>query len=206
MTKLAAALVVTFFVFPFNLASGQDFPSGTVLWFHPNQELRIRNLPLVAASSTDSSAILTAAMETIIRDKTACCGRYSALGDALLSDPSSLKELRTKLQGKHLLTEGGAIVVNAELLPAGGDDSTLILNALEHQDPLLMEWNSNFYVLHGAIFNETRYSNGTSQYSILKLLLLDPRFSDKRRETEFSRGVDDWGKVQGLMTITVTRQ
>ena len=206
MTRLHASLFFAFLVLASNSAYGQDFPSGTVLWFHPNQELRITGLPLLSASSTDSSAVLAAALETILRDKTVCCGKNSALGDAVLSDPSSLKELSAKLQGKHFLSEGGPIVVNAEVVQMGGDNSGLIITALQDQNPLLMEWNSNLYVLYGAVFNETRYSNGTSQYTILRLRLLDPRFSDKRREAEFDRGVDDWGRVKGLMTLSVARQ
>ena len=61
-------------------------------------------------------------------------------------------------------------------------------------------------MLHGAIFNETRYSSGARQYAIVKLLLLDPRFSDQRRETVFNRETDDWAEVQGLLTLAVARQ
>ena len=82
----------------------------------------------------------------------------------------------------------------------------VIVGALLGQHTLLIEWKSHWYVLYGAIFNETRYSSGMQQYAILKLLLLDPRFSDQRRETEFNRETDDLGRIQGLLTLGVVRQ
>jgi hypothetical protein len=33
--------------------------------------------------------------------------------------------------------------------------------------------------------------------------LLDPRFSDQRRETQFNRDADDWGQVQGLLQLAI---
>ncbi len=47
--------------------------------FHPNQEIRVANLPALTAASTDPSAVLAAALETIIRDQAVCCGKNSAL-------------------------------------------------------------------------------------------------------------------------------
>jgi hypothetical protein len=42
--------------------------------------------------------------------------------------------------------------------------------------------------------------------SIFKIFLLDPRFSDQRREVSFDRQTDDWGKVQGLLTLKAVPQ
>jgi hypothetical protein len=60
--------------------------------------------------------------------------------------------------------------------------------------------------LYGAIYGETRCQSGARQYSIVKLLLLDPRYSDQRREAVFNRATDDLGKVQGLLTLSVVPQ
>ena len=150
--------------------------------------------------------MLATALETVLHDKAVCCGKDSALEDAVLSEPLSLKELSTKLQGRHLLSDGRRIVVSAEYDPQSSINSGLIIGALLDQHAPLIEWKSHLYVLYGAIFNETRYYSGMRQYAIHKLLLLDPRFSDQRRETEFNRETDDLGKVQGLLTLAVVRQ
>jgi hypothetical protein len=60
--------------------------------------------------------------------------------------------------------------------------------------------------MYGAIFDEILYTDGRRQLAVHRLSLLDPRFSDQRRETEFNRDADDWGKVQGLLTLAIARQ
>jgi len=178
----------------------------SIYWFHPNQEVRVTNLPSLTAPSTGSSAVLTTALETVLHDKAVCCGKDASLEDAVLSEPLSLKELSAKLQGRHLLSDGRPIVVSAEYVPQSSINSGLIIGALLDQHAPLIEWKSHLYVLYGAIFDEARYYSGMRQYAIHKLLLLDPRFSDQRRETEFNRETDDLGKVQGLLTLAVVRQ
>ena len=206
MARLHVVTVSAFLISVSCLALGQTDVTESILWFHPNQEVRVANLPSLTAPSTDSSAVLTTALETVLHDKTVCCGKDSGLESAVLSGPRSLKELSVKLQGRHLLSDGQAIVVSAQYVPQSAISSGLIIGALLDQHAALIEWKSHLYVLHGAIFNETRYSSGARQYAIVKLLLLDPRFSVQRRETVFNRETDDWAEVQGLLTLAVARQ
>jgi hypothetical protein len=35
--------------------------------------------------------------------------------------------------------------------------------------------------------------------------LIDTRYSDQRRDVSFNRQTDDWGKVGGLLKLTITR-
>jgi hypothetical protein len=204
VAKLHVLSVSAFLIFVSCLANGQD-PNGASV-FLPNQEVRVTHLPSLMAPSTNTSAVLATALETILHDKAVCCGKDSALEDAVLSDPQSLKDLSAKLQGRHLLSDGRPIVVNAEYVPQSSISPGLMISALLDQHASLIEWNSHLYVLYGAIFNETRYYSGPRYFAVHKLLLLDPRFSDQRRETEFNRETDDWGKVQGLLTLVVVRQ
>ena len=37
--------------------------------------------------------------------------------------------------------------------------------------------------------------------SIFKIFLVDPRYSDQRREVTFDRQTDDWGKVQSTVML-----
>ena len=173
--------------------------------FHPNQEVRVANLPALTAASTDPSAVLAAALETIIRDQAVCCGKNSALEDTVQVPSPSLQELSAKLQGKHVMIDGRSVMVNADYVPQSSITPDLMISALIDQHPLLIKWKSHFYVLYGAIYDETVYSSGQRQFAVHKLLLLDPRFSDRRRQTEFNRDSDDWGKVEGLLTLSVAR-
>ncbi len=181
----------------------QDTP-GYV--FHPNQEVRVTNLPSLTAPSNNAPAALATALETILHDKDVCCGKDSALEDTVLSAPLSLKELSARLQGKHVLSDGRSVVVIAEYVPQSSITPDLMISALLEQHALLIEWKAHFYVLYGAIFDETVYSSGQRQFAVHKLLLRDPRFSDQRRNAEFNRETDDWAKVNGLLTLAVVRQ
>lgn len=184
-------------------ASAQD-TSGYV--FHPNQEVRVSDLPALTAQSANKSAVLAAALQTILQDKAVCCGKNSALEDTVLSAPPSLKELSAKLQGKHVLSDGRSVMASAEFVPRSSITPDFMISSLMDQHALLMDWNSHFYVLYGAIFDETVYADGQRQFAVRKLLLLDPRFSDQRRDVEFNRESDDWEKVDGLLTMAVVRQ
>jgi hypothetical protein len=190
-------------VLPFCLAVccfayGQDY--------YPNQEVHISDLPSATAKSKDASDVLASSLEIILRDKEVCCGKNSALEDDVQrADPKSLKDVANRLQGRHLLSDGRPIMVTAEFVPATSLVSGLI-NALAGKQPLLMEWNSHMYVVYGAIYNTIYSPEGGRTDSILKIFLVDPRFSDQRREVTFDRQTDDWGKVQGLLMVRAARQ
>ena len=202
--SVSSSLILVFCLAVPGLA--QDQVQDTSYLFSPNAEARVTNLPSLTAPSKDPSAVTATAVEIVLRDQTLCCGKDSALGDTVLSDPRTLKELSTKLQGRHLLSDGRPIMVNAEYAPEISINSGSIVGALKDQRASLFEWKSHVYVLYGAIFGETRCQSGARQYSIVKLLLLDPRFSDQRREAVFNRETDDLGKVQGLLSLSVVPQ
>jgi hypothetical protein len=202
MPKLSFCVPALFFLVSF-FAYGQDNPTGGWYSFHPNQEIRVHPLPMLRARSDNLSDVLLTSLDTLFHDRTICCGRDSALEDAAQSaDPLSLKNILSKLQGRHLLSDGRSIRVTAELwTPSQGDISYQIVSALINQHAMLMVWGSHLYVLDGAIFDQTAYSDGTSMNVIHKLLLLDTRFSDSRREVVFNRDTDDLGKVQGMLLL-----
>jgi len=201
-------VLFTFAILGFGLALGslaQDQPQDSCTFF-PNQDVRVTNLALPTAPSKDTSAVIAAAVEAVLHEQSLCCGKDSALGDAVLSEPRSLKELSTKLQGRHLLSDGRPILVNAEYDPQSAINSGLVIGSLQEQRALLFEWKSHVYLLYGAIYGEDRCLSGARHYSIAKLLLLDPRYSDQRREVAFNRETDDLSKVQGLLSLSVTPQ
>lgn len=185
------------------LTSGQDGPAVVL----PNQEVRVTNLPFLASSSSNASAVLASALETILHDKAVCCGKNSALENIVLSAPQSLSELSAKLQGRHVLNDGRSVAINGEYVAHSEITPDYIVSTLLHQRAPLIEWKSHlFYVLYGATFDETRYDSGERQYAIRKLLLLDLRFSDQRRQVEFDRQTGDWSEVGGLAAFSVARQ
>jgi len=147
-------------------------------------------------------------LEIVFNDKEVCCGKNSALEDSVQSsDPKSLKDIASKLQGRHLLSDGRPIMVTAEYLPLDAVNSGHLISMIVNQHAPLMEWNSHLYVVYGATYVETvDYPTGSHMNAIHKFLLQDARFSDSRRAVSFDRVTDDAGKVQGVLFLQVVQQ
>jgi len=202
---LALLILVSPFVYG-SLAYGQDIPAATSA-FHPNQDVRV-NLPSLMARSHDPSDVLLTSLDLTFHDKSICCGKDSAVVDSVLAvNPLSLTEIAARLQGRHLLSDGRPIMVTTDFMSASSSDiGYRIVAALMGKHALLTVWNSHLYVLYGAIYDETLYSDGTRMNVIHKLLLIDPRFSDAHREVVFNRDTDDWTKFEGMLQVTAAPQ
>jgi len=184
-------------------ANGQDVGCTTV--FLPNQEVRVASLPLVVAASKSKSDVMAASVATAVTDPDVCCGRNSALVDRVDSaDGRSLMLLGEKLRGKHYLDSGLSIVVTARFWPGASVNAEDIISSLMAQRPLLMDWSGRLYVLYGAVFDEYRSYGCGNMHAIRTLLLVDTRFSDRRRYVSFNRQTDDLGKVAGILALAIT--
>jgi hypothetical protein len=142
-------------------------------------------------------------LEIIFNDKEVCCGKNSALEDSVQSsDPKSLKDIASKLQGRHLLSDGRPITVTTEYLtPDQVNAGHLIYMIAANHAPLMM-WNSHLYVVYGVTYVETvDNSDGSIAYAVHKFLLQDVRFSDSRRSVSFDRLTEDPTKVQGVLFL-----
>ena len=201
MHKLHLLSLIALFSFP-SFANGQE--TGPTIYL-PNQEIHVGDLPALTAQTHDATAVLQASVETILHDKDLCCGKDSALGDAVAAaDPRSLKDVAVKLQGRHLLSDGRPIKVIAEFVPGTSINSGQVIQSLRDKHAMLLQWDSHFYVLHGSVFDEITDYNHALSYSIRRLLLWDLRYSDERRELAFERETDDLSKVQGMLVLTVS--
>lgn len=173
---------------------------------YPPEEARVNNLPYIAAQSKDSSDVLAASVATVLHNPNLCCDRDSSLQDTIQrADPRSLKDISTRLGGRQLLNDGRPVMIRAELWPAASTNTTQIITALRENHPLLMEWNSQIYIVYGALFNPVVQTDpdGVQQqsYTIQKLLLLDLRYSGARRETAFNRETDKIEDSQGFLLL-----
>lgn len=176
--------------------------------YYQPKEIRIEDLPQITAKSRDASDVLAASVEIIFRDKEICCGRNSALGDAVqAADPKALKDVSAKLQGRHPLSDGRPIMVTADYVPADSINSGALVGALTDKRAPLMLWNSHLYVVYGVTYVETVDSQSGAFVDVIRtILLLDTRFSDERRQVSFNRQTDDLGKVQGILMLKAAPQ
>lgn len=178
---------------------------GQVQTYSSIQEVRVNGLPTIVAQSHELSDVLASSLDTIINDKSVCCGKDSALESSLeKADPSSLKDVAAKLQGRQLLSDGRPIQVTAEAIEPGAINGSLLITTLREKHALLLLWNSHLYVCYGVTYLRDYDASGITELdTIHKLQLLDTRYSDSRRETAFNRGVDDESKVQGMLWVSV---
>lgn len=181
-------------------AHGQDY--------YTNQEVRVSGLRALVARSHAPSDVLKTSLATILDDRSVCCGKDSALGDSVeKADPLSLKDIATKLQGRHLLSDGRPIMVKAVYIEPQAINSGLLIATLRDKHALLLQWNSHLYVCYGVTYLKDYDPNsGIELDTIHKFLLLDTRYSDSRREVVFNRETDDWSKVQGVVWVAVEQQ
>jgi hypothetical protein len=182
-----------------SLAHGQDYPI--------TQEVHVTGLRVLIARTHEPSDVLLTSLDTIIHDRSVCCGKDSGLGDsAERADPASLKDVAAKLQGRHLLSDGRPIMITAAYLEPQAISAGILIATLRDQHAMLLEWKSRFYVCSGVTYGKYYDPNsGLEVDSIYKFLLLDTRYSDSRREVVFNRESDDWNKVQGMLSLTVAR-
>ncbi|HET7892260.1 MAG TPA: hypothetical protein VFL34_12075 [Candidatus Sulfotelmatobacter sp.] len=181
-------------------------PRATAQWY-PNHEVQVSGLQPLMARSHDPLDVLLTSLDIVIHKTKVCCGPDSALADsAEKSDPTSLKDVATKLQGRHLLSDGRPIMATAEYFEPAAINSGMLVGTLRDQRALLLQWNSHIYICYGVVYDEIYDENGGVQYSIRKLQLLDTRYSDSRRRVVFNRDTDDWSKVQGMLRVTSSRQ
>lgn len=187
-------------------SSAQVHPQDQPLY--TDIEVRVSGLPSLMAKSHDPADVLPTALDIILRDRSICCGRDSALEDSVeRADPSSLKDIASKLQGRHLLSDGRPIAVTAEIWPPESVEALGLLKTFNDKHAFLMLWNEHIYVLDGMVYRWASYSADTGPYTVIrKLLLVNPRFADARRLTEYNPESDDLRKVQGLLLVKWTAQ
>ena len=178
---------------------------------YQDQVLEVPDLPSLIARSPHSADVMLTSLDTIFHDREVCCGKDSALEDSAgAGDPKSLKDVASKLQGRHLLGDGRPIMVTATYSTTDAVNSGMLITWFQNHHAALMQWNSRVFVVHGIVYQwtasgtpDTGQQDGTV---IHKFLLWDTRYSDSRREVVFNRETDDLGKVDGFLFVDVKPQ
>lgn len=170
--------------------------------------VRVNDLPKLMARTSEPSDVLMTSLDTILHDREVCCGKDSALEDGVQrADPNSLQDVAAKLQGRHLLSDGRPITITAQYIAPEAIYGYGLIESLRQKHAMLMLWKSHLYVLYGATYVEDYDpDSATGVDNVTKLLLIDTRYSDARRNVEFDRQTDDWSKVQGVVWVTFAPQ
>jgi len=182
---------------------------GQVL--NQDQEVLVRGLPSLMAKSDDATEVLLTSLDTVFHDRDICCGKDSALGDSAQSaDPASLKDVASKLDGRHLLSDGRPIMVSARYQAGDSVGSGDLIQAIMNHHAALVDWDSHIYVVHGVVYmwmaNSSPDSPGYAGAVVHKLLLRDTRYSDSRRALVINRDTADLSKLHGLLLVDAKPQ
>lgn len=196
-----ALFVALFFGAPL---AAQITPIGEV--FHPDQRVTISNLAVVTATDPSRAAVAKAALEIVLSGSMVRCdpaSHLSAVVDANGGAP--LRMLAGKISGIPCATNGQARHVTATFTPNGAIQAENLIAPVLEGKPLLFEWKNTLYVLYGVVYDEHLRDDGSKMNVIRRLLLIDPRYSDKRRLVEFERGKDDFSQFEGFASVAATK-
>jgi hypothetical protein len=125
---------------------------------------------------------------------------------SLVSDPKSLNDIASKLQGRHLLSDGRPVIVTAEYLTTDQVKCRAPDFYARGEPRAAYDVESHLYVVDGLSYVENVDAHGGVSYVTHKFSLQDARFSDSRREVSFDRLTEDAGKVQGLLFLQAAPQ
>lgn len=95
--------------------------------------------------------------------------------------------------------------VKANFVPNGAIQGNSIIASMKESKPLLFEWKGALYVLYGVVYDEHLHYSGRQDNVIRQFLLIDPRYSDKRRLVSFEREQDNFAEVEGVAGVSVSQ-
>lgn len=119
------------------------------------------------APSKDPTDVLVTSLAIVFGDKEICFGKHSALGDRVrTADRTSLKDVASKLNGRHLLGDGRPFVVTADYMTPDRMNPGMLIGIITPGAAEAMECTS-----------VCSHSRSATITVIHKLLLRDPRQS-----------------------------
>jgi len=200
VAKSAAMLLATVAV-----CLGQT-DTRAVIAYLPKQTARIQHIKLPPAPNAEVNGSLTSLLQAVVNDSEVCCGKDSALQhDVELLNTTSLQAVNDKLKGRHVMRDGRWVTIDAEYLAEPAINSAILIRYVLQDQMTLLEWNAHVYLVKSIAFDQTQYSDGTNDYVIQGMTLLDPQSKTKNKEVVFDRQKDAWGNIKGLLILTAQK-
>lgn len=197
------ALVIVAALCSLGLAQNEGLPA--IVLVRPNQQVLVPDLHLHVAIRAEPADTLAAALETVIANPGVCCGKKSTFSEVPdWSETSSLSDVGARLGGRHVLSDGRPFNISAQYWPSTALTSHALVRMLMRDDHLLVQWNSRVFLVQGVTFDDRVYSDGSHDYVLRKLLLLDPSLANKTHQVTFDREKDDWSKVEGFLLLKIS--
>ncbi len=201
MKMLILTLVCALALLTFPVAA-QDIPVDSEV-VHPNKRVTVSDLAMVTARDTSGAAVAKAALAIVLGASRTKCDRGSQLNVVDANAGPSLRSLASKLSGAPCSMNGRMLRLTASFTANGEIRAEALIAPLVQGQPLLFKWKNTLYVLYGVVYDEHLFYSGRRDNVIRELLLIDPRYSDKRRLVAFEREQDDFAEVEGVASVSV---
>jgi hypothetical protein len=170
---------------------------------HPNLLVQVQGLPSVVTKDTNASSIAKAAVSLVLSGSKLSCAPDSEVDKVIEANAGSpLSTLIGKISGTACTSSGQIHKVVATYFSNGEIHGDALIQSVMQGKPLVLEKQDGVYVLYGVIYDEHLHSSGRRDNVIRELLLIDPRYPDKRRLTSFVRGRDDFTDITGVASVT----
>lgn len=202
--RLALILVLNAFLFEVSSVA-QDVAVPDPELVHPNIRVSVPHLASVKSDDESGGAAAKTVMAIVLSALNVRCDPASQLNTVLEANGGApLRTLSEQLAGASCMTNGRIGHLSAEFTPNGSIQADEIIAPLMHGKPLLIRWSDVLYVMYGAVYDEHVHNSGKHENVIRELLLIDPRYSDRRRLVPFDRQKNDFSQVEGIAEIEFT--
>jgi hypothetical protein len=117
-----------------------------------------------------------------------------------VGDPAVLARVIT---GDYTLDGGRKVRLEATYITGAPRAVDELLLRLHNGHPFLLFWNSQVYLVRGAVYDEYIAPTGERLFQVRELKLVDLHPQARQRETTFDREQHDPASIQALMLVSV---
>jgi hypothetical protein len=169
---------------------------------HAYKRVTVPDLAFITATDSNAAKAAVAIVLSSLKVKCDPSSQVESVTEA--NAESSLSTLSSKIAGTSCSMGGRMLRVNASFTPNAAIKANDLVASLKQNTPLLMRWQGAVYVLYGVVYDEHLFNSGKQDNVIREFLLVDPRYSDKRRLVAFERWKDDFAIVEGVMSLSLS--
>ena len=180
----------------------QDVVPGEAV--KPNNRVEVPDLPKIVAADNSAAEVAKAAVAIVLSAYGVTCERNSQV-NSVIDDrtASSLRSLSGKVAGSTCEQEGRLLRLTSTFVPNASIHPDEVIHALDEDNPILIRWKGDLYVLWAALYDIQVYSDGHRFNVIRELLLIDPRYSDVRRFVSYKREKAAFTDIEGIAFVGV---
>ena len=177
----------------------------------PGQTADLASLPTVVAKQNCDNWAWAATLEAMLRmqgavlDQTMWITRLNG-GEVCLPSAGNWEDLQRTLERTYyVLDDGRKLRLEPRFVPGAPTVPDDLILAVRRGEPRMLVWRGHAYLLAGVVYDESIGSNGSREFEITNLKLLDPCASvgSPQRLVTFTRDKDNAAEIDGVFSVRV---